>query len=117
LYFIKDELDIEGTEHNKPLYITIRCKDLLKGKVLIDNGSALNMLLKYMLKEMHVNESHIKSSTMTTKTYDGSPKQIIGTLEVELYVRPYMFLVTLQVMDIQFSIVCYSEGLGFIQLG
>jgi len=74
LYFIKDELDIKGIEHNKPLYITIRCKDLLIGKVFIDNGSTFNMLPKYMLKEMHVNESHIKSSVMTTKTYNGSPK-------------------------------------------
>jgi hypothetical protein len=26
LYFIVDELDVEGTGHNKPLYITTRCR-------------------------------------------------------------------------------------------
>jgi hypothetical protein len=53
-----------------------------------------------MLKEMHVDESHMKPSTLMAKAYDGSPRQIIGTLEVELYVGPQMFLITLQVMDI-----------------
>ncbi|XP_052301368.1 LOW QUALITY PROTEIN: uncharacterized protein LOC127904008 [Populus trichocarpa] len=92
LYFTADELDTEGTGHNKPLYITVRCKDCLIGKVLIDNGSALNVLPKHMLEEMPIDESHIKPSTMMARAYDGSPRPIIGTLEVELYVGPQMFL-------------------------
>jgi len=87
-YFTTDKLGAEGTGHNKPLYITVRCKDCLIGKVLIYNGSAFNVLPKHMLKEMSVDESHIKPSTMMATTYDGSPRQIIGTLEVELYVGP-----------------------------
>ncbi|XP_052312616.1 uncharacterized protein LOC112328848 [Populus trichocarpa] len=92
LYFTADELDAEGTGHNKPLYITVRCKDCLIGKVLIDNGSALNVLPKHMLEEMPIDESHIRPSTMMARAYDGSPRPIIGTLEVELYVGPQMFL-------------------------
>jgi hypothetical protein len=40
LYFIKDELDLNGTRHNKPMYIIVGCRDILIGKVLINNGSA-----------------------------------------------------------------------------
>jgi len=109
LYFTADELDDEGTGHNKPLYITVRCKDCIIGKVLIDNGSALNVLPKHILKEMPIDESHMKPSTMMARAYDGSPRPIIGTIEVELYVGPQMFLVTLQVMDIHPS---YSMLLG-----
>jgi hypothetical protein len=74
LYFTVDDLDAEGTGHNKPLYITTGCKDCLIGKVLVDNGSALNVLPKQMLKEMMVNESHMKPSTMMARAYDGSPR-------------------------------------------
>jgi hypothetical protein len=109
LYFTADELDAEGTGHNKPLYITVRCKDCIIGKVLVDNGSALNVLPKHILKEMPIDESHMKPSTMMARAYDGSPRPIIGTIEVELYVGPQMFLVTLQVMDIHPS---YSMLLG-----
>ena len=62
-----------------------------------------------MLKEMPVDESHMKPSTMMARAYDGSPRQIIGTLKVELYVGPQLFLMTFQVMDIHPS---YSMLLG-----
>jgi hypothetical protein len=100
IYFTADELDAEGTRHNKPLYITIKCKHYLIGKVLLDKGSPLNVLSKHMLNEMAVDESHMKPSTMMARAYVGSPRQIIGILKVELYVGPQMFLVALQVMDI-----------------
>jgi len=109
LYFTANELDAEGTGHNKPLYITTRCKDCLIRKVFVDNGSALNVLPKHMLKEMLVDKSHMKPSTMMARAYDGSPRQIIGILEMELYVGPQLFLVTFQVMDIHPS---YSMLLG-----
>ncbi|XP_073261648.1 uncharacterized protein [Populus alba] len=109
LYFTSDELDAEGAGHNKPLYITVRCKDCLIGKVLVDNGSALNVLPKHILKEMPIDASHIKPSTMVVRAYDGSPRPVMGILEVELYVGPQMFLITFQVMDIHPS---YSMLLG-----
>jgi len=74
-----------------------------------DNGSTLNVLPKHMLKEMPVDESHMKPSTMMARAYNGSSRQIIRTLEVELYVGPQLFLVIFQVMDIHPS---YSMLLG-----
>ena len=62
-----------------------------------------------MLKEMPIDESHMKPSTMLARAYDGSPRQVVGTIEVELYIGPHLFLVTLQVMDIHPS---YSILLG-----
>jgi len=72
---------------------------MLKGKVLIDNSSTLNALLRHMLREILIDESHMRSYTMTIRAYNGSPRQIIETLEMKLYVSPQVFLVTLQVMD------------------
>ena len=43
MYFTDDELGPNDSRHNKPLYITVRCKDVLVGKELIDNGYAWNM--------------------------------------------------------------------------
>jgi hypothetical protein len=74
LYFTANELDTEGTGHNKPLYITVKCKDCLSRKVLVDNGSTHNILPKHILKEMPVDESHMKPSTMMARAYDGSPR-------------------------------------------
>jgi hypothetical protein len=109
LYFMEDELDAEGTGHNRPLYVTVRCKDCLIGKVLIDNGSAFNVLPRHMLDEMPVDPTQMQPSVMTARAYDGSPRQVIRTIEVELAVGPQVFLVTFQVMDIHLS---YSMLLG-----
>jgi hypothetical protein len=49
-------------------------KNVLIGKVLIDNGSTLNVLSRHMLKEMPIDGSHIKPSTMITRPYDDLPR-------------------------------------------
>ena len=109
IYFTDDELNHEGTGHNNPLYITVKCKDCVIAKVLIDNGSALNMLPRHVLDKMPVDASHMKPSTMTARAYDGSPRPIIGNINIELVIGPQPFQVTLQVMDIHPS---YSMLLG-----
>ncbi|XP_034906448.2 uncharacterized protein [Populus alba] len=109
LYFTEDELDAEGTGHNKPLYVTVRCKNCLVGKVLIDNGSALNVLPRHVLDEMPIDPSHMQPSVITARAYDGSSRPVVGSIDVELAVGPQVFLVTLQVMDIHPS---YSMLLG-----
>jgi len=73
-YFTEDELDAKGTGHNKPLYVTVRCKYYLISKVLIDNDSALNVLPRHILDEMPVDPSHMQPSVMTAIAYDGSPR-------------------------------------------
>ncbi|XP_073268737.1 uncharacterized protein [Populus alba] len=109
LYFTDDELDHEGTGHNKPLHITVKCKDCVIAKVLIDNGSSLNVLPRHVLDKMPVDASHMKPSTMTARAYDGSSRPISGSIDVELIIGPQPFQVTLQVIDIHPS---YSILLG-----
>jgi hypothetical protein len=55
---------------------------------MVDNSNILNMLPRYMLKEMHVDESHMKPNIMMARAYDDSPRKINRTLEVELYLEP-----------------------------
>jgi hypothetical protein len=109
LYFTDDELDPEGVGHNKPLYITVKCKDCVIANVLIDNGSALNVLPRHVLDKMPIDASHMKPSTMTAKAYNRSPRPIIGNIDVELVIGPQPFQVMFQVMDIHPS---YSILLG-----
>ena len=67
---------------------------------MIDNGSTLNVLPGHMLDEMHVDELHIRPNTMIARVSEGSPRQIIITLKVKLYVESQVFLMTVQVIDI-----------------
>lgn len=100
LYFTYDELDPEGTSHNKPLFITVKFKDCMISKVLIDNDSTLNMFPRHVLNTMPIDASHMKSSTMTARAYNGSLRPIIRNIDVDLIIGPQPFQVILQVMDI-----------------
>lgn len=81
LYFTEDEIDPKRRWHNKSLYITIKCKDCVVAKVLVDNGSALNMLSKHVINQMPIDSSHIKSNTMTVRAYNGTLRPSIEVLK------------------------------------
>jgi len=93
LYFTKDKLDTGETDHNKPLYITIRCKDCTIGKVLVENGLAINVLPKHVLNEMPIDLTHILPCTMMARACDGSLRKVVGIIKIELCIGPQVFLV------------------------
>lgn len=42
--FIDEEIPHEGVDHNKPLHIVVKYKGHVIAKVLVDNGSSLNVM-------------------------------------------------------------------------
>jgi hypothetical protein len=87
----------------------VRCKDGTIGKVLVDNNLALNVLPKHVLNDMSIDSMLMLPNTIIVRAYDGSPRQMVGTIEMELFISLQVLLVTLQVMDIHPS---YSMLLG-----
>ena len=45
LTFTDDEIPFEGIEHNEALHISKKCKDHIVVRVLVDNGSSMNVML------------------------------------------------------------------------
>jgi len=56
-----------------------------------------------------LDEMHMLPSTITARAYDCSLRQVVGTIEMELFIGSQVFFVTLQVMDIHPS---YNMLLG-----
>ncbi|KAA0061974.1 Gag-pro-like protein [Cucumis melo var. makuwa] len=71
IVFTDDEIPPEGLGHTKALHIQVKCKDYVIARVLVDNGSTLNIMPKSTLLKLPVDMSHIKSSTMVVKAFDG----------------------------------------------
>ena len=44
LAFAEEEIPAEGIGHNKALHVSVKCMDHIVAKVLIDNGSSLNVM-------------------------------------------------------------------------
>ncbi|PKI64278.1 hypothetical protein CRG98_015318 [Punica granatum] len=60
--FSDDELPSEGWSHSRALHIVCKCNNYIIGRVMIDNGSALNVCLVTTLKQMNVDLNRVRPS-------------------------------------------------------
>ncbi|XP_070039979.1 uncharacterized protein [Nicotiana tomentosiformis] len=52
--FSDDELPMEGTEHNRALYLTVKWEDSAVSRVLVDNGSSANICPLSTLQKLKI---------------------------------------------------------------
>jgi len=109
LTFLDDEIQVEGRGHNKALHVSVKCLDHVIARVLIDNGSSLNVMPKVTLEKFSRDKFPIKPSTMIVRAFDGSKREVIGEVKLPVQVGPCVFQINFQVMDI---LPAYSCLLG-----
>ncbi|KAK9045151.1 hypothetical protein V6N11_059040 [Hibiscus sabdariffa] len=91
--------------HIKPFISLLVVKDMLS-VVLVDNGSALNVLPLATLKKLPIDITHMKPYQNTVKAFDGMQREVIGKIEVPLMVGPLEYEVEFVVMDIKSTYSC-----------
>ncbi|XP_040947911.1 uncharacterized protein [Gossypium hirsutum] len=84
IFFNDDEIPPGGMRSTKALHITTRCKGYTLPGVLIDNGSALNVLPLTTLNRLPVDSSHMKECQNIVKAFDGTERKVMGRIEVPL---------------------------------
>jgi len=109
LTFTEDEIPKEGRSHNKALHISVKCMDYALARVLIDNGSSLNVMPKTTLDKISCEGAYLRPSSMVVRAFDGSRREVIGEIELPIQVGPCAFQLVFQVMDI---LPAYSCLLG-----
>ena len=76
-------------------------------KVIIDNGSSLNIMAKSTLEKLAFNASHLKPSSMVVRPFDGSRWEVRGEIDLLVQIGPHTYQVTFQVMDINPAYGCF----------
>ncbi|KAJ9190649.1 hypothetical protein P3X46_001829 [Hevea brasiliensis] len=99
--FSEEEIDPAGLTHTKALHVTVKCKGCIVAKVLIDNGSALNVLPNTTLARLPVDQSDIRQSAMVVRAFDGTRREVLGDIDLPIQVGACTFNVTFQVMNIE----------------
>ncbi|XP_052490808.1 uncharacterized protein LOC128043049 [Gossypium raimondii] len=106
IFFNDDEIPSGGRGSTKALHVTTRCRwDILPG-VLIDNGSALNVLPLSTLNRLPVDSSHMKACQNIVRAFDGTKRGVIGRFEIPLRIGSTTYEVDFLVMDIKPSYNC-----------
>ena len=86
LTFTEEEIPSEGRGHNKALHISVKCMNNFISRVLVDNGSSLNVMPKTTLNKFHGEGIHLCPSPMVVKAFDGSKREVIGEVELPVQV-------------------------------
>ncbi|XP_019430352.1 PREDICTED: uncharacterized protein LOC109337762 [Lupinus angustifolius] len=89
--FSDQEIPSQGIGHTSPLHISIMYQNCLNGKVLIDNGSSLNVMSKRTLSRLLVDASYMRPSSMVVKAFDGSNRDVMGEMELPIKIGPCTF--------------------------
>ncbi|KAA3485261.1 hypothetical protein EPI10_007268 [Gossypium australe] len=109
IFFNDDEIPPGGMGFTKTLHITTRCKGYTLPGVLIDNGSALNVLPLSTLNRLHVDSSHMKTCQNIVRAFDGTERRVMGRTEIPFLIGPNMYEVDFFVIDIKPSYNCLLE--------
>ncbi|XP_040942259.1 uncharacterized protein [Gossypium hirsutum] len=104
--FSDDEIPPGGMGSTRALHITARCKGCILPGVLVDNGSALNVLLLSTLNRLPVDSSHMKSCQNVVRAFDGTERRVMGRIDIPLLIDPTIYEVDFLVMDIKPSYSC-----------
>ncbi|XP_012461631.1 uncharacterized protein LOC105781657 [Gossypium raimondii] len=105
--FSDDEISPNGRGSVKALRITTNCKGYILPNVLIDNGSALNVMPLATLSRMPVDMSYLRPCHSIVRAFDGTRRGVIGKIEIPLKVGPCAYDIEFQVMDITLSYNCF----------
>ncbi|XP_077252377.1 uncharacterized protein LOC143891726 [Tasmannia lanceolata] len=103
LSFADDDLPPEGRDHTKPLKITVFCNKKKVPEVLVDNGSALNVCPLSTAATLGFSPENFIPSEQGILAYDGTRRDVIGTLVTEIQIGGEDFEVEFQVLDIKAS--------------
>ncbi|XP_017613611.1 uncharacterized protein LOC108458720 [Gossypium arboreum] len=91
IYFNDDEIPPEGRGSTKALHITTRCKGYTLQSVLVDNGSALNVLPLSTLNRLSIDDSHMKTCQNVVRAFDGTESKVIGRIDIRLEIGLNMY--------------------------
>ena len=91
LSFSDEELPAEEKNHNMALHIYLNCKNDALSNVLIDNGSALNVIPNSNLSKLKYQGLPMRPSSIIVKAFDGSRKSLIGEVDLPIHIGPHLF--------------------------
>ena len=97
--FSDDEIPPNGHGSTKALHITTKVKDCALPKVLIDNGSSLNVMPLSTLMRLPADRSYMRHTKTVVRAFDGTRLEVTGEIEIKMQIGPCTFTIEFQVMD------------------
>ncbi|XP_039003091.1 uncharacterized protein LOC120129722 [Hibiscus syriacus] len=115
--FSNDEIPLGMIDNHKALHITVRCKGHVLSRVLISDGSTLNVIPLVTLKKLPVDSTLMRNCQSMVRSFDGTEREVLGKIDIPLTIGPATFEVEFLVMDIKPTYNCLLERHWIHQAG
>ena len=93
IVFSEDDLPPEGSDHTRPLHISVRCLGRRVPSVLLDNESSLNACPLAIAIALGYGPIDFEPFTQIVRAYDSTRRKVMGTLTLKLMIGPIVFQV------------------------
>ncbi|XP_049373001.1 uncharacterized protein LOC125837979 [Solanum verrucosum] len=94
--FTDYELPTEGAGHNRALFLTIKCEGYYVKRVMIDGGSGVDICPLSTLQNLKISLDKIRPSNIFVRAYDGSRRDTIGEIKLNMTIGPVDFMIVFQ---------------------
>ncbi|KAI8572763.1 hypothetical protein RHMOL_Rhmol01G0225500 [Rhododendron molle] len=101
--FTDQDLPAEGTDHNRPLHVTLKCHGKWVPVILIDNGSAINVCPLRVAYCLGYKNKDCTPSKVKVRAYDNTRRDVIGTLMLPMTFGSYQ-------TEVEFHVSIESAG-------
>lgn len=90
-------------QHNRPLYVTARMRDIEMRRVLIDAGSSLNIIFLDILDDLGIPREKIQKQPFEVFSFNGNRTYTVSSISLDLTVGPIRVAHRFHVIDTQTS--------------
>ncbi|KAK4728995.1 hypothetical protein R3W88_021983 [Solanum pinnatisectum] len=101
--FCDEELPFEGKMHNRAMHVTCMCRDKIINRVLVDDGSGLNICPLSTLRQLKIDIGKLRQNQVNVRAFDRVQRDTLGAVNLDIQVGPADFNVEFQVLDINTS--------------
>jgi hypothetical protein len=101
--FTDDDLLIDTSDHNRPLYITGNCGGQKIGRILVDAGSSINIMLLKTLKTITLDVKNLSDEKVIIHGFNQNSQKALRAITLNLQCRSLKVPTKFYVIDAETS--------------
>ncbi|TYK06432.1 uncharacterized protein E5676_scaffold163G001350 [Cucumis melo var. makuwa] len=97
--FSDEDLLLGSKLHNRPLYVSGYVREQKLNQILIDNGSAVNILSKSTMNQLGISVEELSNSKLVIQGFNQGAQRAIGTVRLEIVIGDLQASTIFHVID------------------
>ena len=94
-------MSFKGRLYNKELHVTVICRERFINRVLVDDGSGLNIFPLSTLRQLRFDLGKLVQNQFNVRAYGGVQRDTLGEVNHVIQMGPAQFTAQFQILDIE----------------